>query len=114
MATCLEIVDKEYIEELKDRSGNEKMKTSTKFRKVGEWKKLLSKFRRVRERGSWQNTAAEIQLLQWILVKVKINITCVFRLGQFQQRDVNASFYSPLYILFQNGGHKLFFCLHVN
>ena len=48
MASRFEIVNEEYIEELKDKSQNENMKNNTKwwwkerFQKVGEWKKLAS------------------------------------------------------------------------
>ena len=55
MASRFEIVDEEYIEELKDKSENENTKNSREWwknvlEKWGEWKKLGSKFRGVRER----------------------------------------------------------------
>ena len=56
MASRFEIVNEECIEELKDKSENENTKNNMhgvvkkRFQKVGEWKKLASKFRRVRER----------------------------------------------------------------
>ena len=43
MASPFQIVDEEYIKELKDMSENENKKNST------EWKKLASKFKWVRE-----------------------------------------------------------------
>ena len=53
MASRFEIVDEGYIEDVKDKSENENMKKRSEywrnfFEKVGEWKKLPSKFRRVR------------------------------------------------------------------
>ena len=49
MASRFEIVDQEYIEELKDKSENENT-NSTEFSKSGRMKKLASKFRRKLER----------------------------------------------------------------
>ena len=49
MASRFEIVDEEYIEELKDKSENENT-NSTEFSKSGRMKKLASKFRRKLER----------------------------------------------------------------
>ena len=52
MASRFEIVNEEYIEELKGKSQNENMKNNTewwrkeRFQKVSEWKKLASKFRK--------------------------------------------------------------------
>ena len=48
MASLFEIVNKKYMEELQDKSEN--TKNNKEWAKVGEWKKLASKFRRVRER----------------------------------------------------------------
>ena len=55
MASRFEIVNEEYTEELKDKTENENTKNNTEwwknvFKKVGKWKKLASKFRRVWER----------------------------------------------------------------
>ena len=52
MASRFEIVDEECIEELKDKTENEKIARSDEitFSKSGRMKKLASKFRRVRER----------------------------------------------------------------
>ena len=62
MASRFEIVDEEYIEELKDqqkRKHEEKHRVlEQRFQKVGEWKKLPSKFTRVREWCPWLNTVA--------------------------------------------------------
>ena len=49
MASRFEIVDEEYIEELKDKSKNENT-NSTEFSKSGRMRKLASKFRRKLER----------------------------------------------------------------
>ena len=53
MASRFEIVDEEHIEELKGKRENENTKNDgvvqERFQKVGERKKLASKFRRVRE-----------------------------------------------------------------
>ena len=49
MASRFETVDEEYIEELKDKSKNEKT-NSTEFSKGGRMKKFASKFRRKLER----------------------------------------------------------------
>ena len=48
MASRFEIVNEEYIEELQDKSEN--TKNNMEWAKVGEWKKLASKFRTVRVR----------------------------------------------------------------
>ena len=51
MASCLEIVDDEYIEELKDKSENENTKNTEhgvvkeSFQKVGEWENLQASFK---------------------------------------------------------------------
>ena len=51
MASCFEIVDDEYIEELKDKSENENTKNTEhgvvkeSFQKVGEWKNLRASFK---------------------------------------------------------------------
>ena len=37
MASCFKIVDKEYIEELKDKSENQNTKNSTKWWKNKKW-----------------------------------------------------------------------------
>ena len=61
MASRFEIVDEEYIEELKEKSKNEntsKSKEEERFQKMGERKKLPSKFRRVRERYLRSNSVA--------------------------------------------------------
>ena len=62
MASRFEIVYEEYIEELKDKSESENTKKSTStgrtFSKIGRWKKLPSKFRRVRVRCPRPNTVA--------------------------------------------------------
>ena len=55
MASRFEIVNEKYIKELKGKSENENMKNNSgvvkeRFQKMGEWKKLANKFRRVRER----------------------------------------------------------------
>ena len=70
MASRFEIVDNEYIEELqtvKDESENENKKNSTEwwknfFQKMGEWKKLASKLRRVRERCPQPTIAALLSI----------------------------------------------------
>ena len=57
MVSRFEIVNEEYIKELKDKSENENTNNNTvvkeHFQKVGKWKKLASKFRGVRERCPW-------------------------------------------------------------
>ena len=60
VASCFEIVDEEYIAELKEKIENENTKNSTEesFQKVGEWKKLPSKFKRVWRRFLQPNTVA--------------------------------------------------------
>ena len=63
MASRFEIVDEEYIKELKDKSENENTKKSTEywknlFKKSANEKKLPSKFRRVQKRCSRPNTIA--------------------------------------------------------
>ena len=54
MASRFEIVDEEYIEQLKDerkwKQEEQHGVVRKRFQKVSEWKKLASKFRRVRER----------------------------------------------------------------
>ena len=97
MVSRFEIIDEEYIEKLKDKCENENTKNGTewwnkRFQKVGEWKKLASEFRRVQERCPRPTTVAVLGIQkfsnfalyainkesQWILVKLRINITCVF------------------------------------
>ena len=66
MASRFEIVDVQYIEELKDKSENENTKNSTKWwedvSKSGRMKKLASKFRRVRERCPWPAIVAVLSI----------------------------------------------------
>ena len=55
MASRLELVNKEYIEQLKGQDRKWKHEeqqgvVKERFQKVGKWKKLASKFRRVRKR----------------------------------------------------------------
>ena len=61
MASRFEIVDEEYIEELKDKSEKHEEKhrlLEECFHKLGEWKKLPRKFRRLRQRYPQPNTIA--------------------------------------------------------
>ena len=69
MGFRFEIADEEYIEELIDKSENEHTRKSTeyspeeRFQKAGEWKKLTSKFRRVRQQCHRPNTVAVLYLV---------------------------------------------------
>ena len=104
IASRFEIIDEEYVEELKGKI--EKASSIRRsLQKVGDWKKLLSQFRRVRERSSTQRCPSIFMLsekfsnfaLLFVLTsnrvgasKLWINKTflfggCKLRLKQFQQ-----------------------------
>ena len=97
MASRFEMVDEEYIEELKDKSENEKTKKSSEW-----WKNIFKKWANERnlepnleeyENMSSTNDCRSLKhsetqqfafyvtnkSSQWILVKLRNNITCVFR-----------------------------------
>ena len=81
MASRFKIVDEEYIKELKDKSENETRRKvlEERFQKVGEWKKLPSKFRRARERWPRSNTVAVLycrNLAAWPFPIIDHKLTC--------------------------------------
>ena len=67
MTSRFKIIDQEYIEELKNKSENENKQNRTEwwkkaFQKMGEWKTLGSKLRRVRQRCPWPTIAAVLSI----------------------------------------------------
>ena len=64
MVSRFELIDEEYIEELYDKSENENKNKKNKewwnnrFQKMGNWKKLASKLRKVREGCPWLTIVA--------------------------------------------------------
>ena len=71
MASRFEIVDEEYIEELKDMKKwkhEEKHEVQEeRFQNVGEWKKLPSKFKRVQDRSMFSTKhCCSFMLCYWI------------------------------------------------
>ena len=92
MASCLEIVDEEYIEELKDKTETENTKKNTEywkninvFKKGATGKKLSRKFGRVREQCPRPNTVAVlcIQKLSNFALYVIISVTWSFHVRSF-------------------------------